>query len=287
LKVEVRRLPGRSQPEHDSSHKRKDSGEGKDSRIQRQPLQVWHRIELSRRYGRDQKLARQDRYYESRGSSENRKQQAFTDELTHESPARNSESKPDCNLLAPGSGPPSGTVQFKVDGANYGAAVNLSNGTAILNTDTLPWGVHTVSAEYSGDGNFSSATNMLPQLQVINTPPVAGPFVLQRSPIAGTKLPLSSLIALDSDADGEAITFGGFSPKSTEGGTVGLTNGWIYYTPPSGPVNADSFTYTIHDSLNALGVGTVSIATVVGTETSPNLTVVDPVGPLGPAAGRM
>jgi len=56
---------------------------------------------------------------------------------------------------------------------------------------------------------------------------------------------------------------------------VGLTNGWIYYTPPSGPVNADSFTYTIHDSLNALGVGTVSIATVVGTETSPNLTIVD------------
>jgi hypothetical protein len=177
--------------------------------------------------------------------------------------------------LAPGSGPPSGAVQFKVDGANYGAPVSLTAGTASLSTATLPWGAHSVGAEYPGDGNFSSATNVLSPPLIIDTPPIAGSFVQPRSPTTGTKLPLSSLIAAASDPDGEAITFDSFSPTSTEGGTVGLTNGWLYYTPPSGPINADSFTYEVRDSFGAIGVGTASIPTVIGTEPSPNLTILD------------
>lgn len=55
---------------------------------------------------------------------------------------------------------PTGTVQFKVNGANIGAPVTLSNGTALLSyvpeADEAPY---TYSATYSGDGNNNSTTS--------------------------------------------------------------------------------------------------------------------------------
>lgn len=54
-----------------------------------------------------------------------------------------------------GTGTPSGTVQFKVDGSNFGAPVTLVGGTATTPTTTaLSTGSHTVGAVYSGDSNF-------------------------------------------------------------------------------------------------------------------------------------
>jgi nitrogen fixation protein len=177
--------------------------------------------------------------------------------------------------LAPGSGPPSGAVQFKVEGADYGAPVALVDGSATISTDTLPWGVHRVSAEYSGDSVFSAATNALSPPQTINTPPVAAASIVQGAPAMGIKLLKSDILAMISDADGETVVLDSVGPKSAEGGTLILTNGWIIYTPPSGPVNADSFTYKVRDGLGALGLGTVSVIPVVGIEPSQNLTVLD------------
>ena len=57
-----------------------------------------------------------------------------------------------------GSGPkPTGTVQFKVDGTNYGSAVTLSTGTASTSLTGLSTGTHTLSATYSGDANYAAA----------------------------------------------------------------------------------------------------------------------------------
>jgi len=178
--------------------------------------------------------------------------------------------------LAPGSGTPSGTVQFRIDGADFGAAVSLIDGVASISTASLPVGVHNISAEYSGDGSFLSSTNTLVPPQVIDTPPVAPLIELLRSSTTGTKLELSGLTALCSDVEiGQVVTFDSFSLRSTEGGTLGLTNGWIYYTPPSAPLSADSFSYIIHDSLGLHSTGTVSITTTVGNEVTPNLTTLD------------
>ena len=55
------------------------------------------------------------------------------------------------------SGPaPTGTVQFKVDGANYGTPVSLSAGAASKNVTGLSQSVHTLSATYSGDSNYAA-----------------------------------------------------------------------------------------------------------------------------------
>ncbi|MFZ0297861.1 MAG: Ig-like domain repeat protein [Candidatus Sulfotelmatobacter sp.] len=53
---------------------------------------------------------------------------------------------------------PTGTVQFKVDGANYGSAVTLSGtGTASTSVTGLTTTTHTLSATYSGSTSYATA----------------------------------------------------------------------------------------------------------------------------------
>jgi hypothetical protein len=62
--------------------------------------------------------------------------------------------------VAPGAGTRTGTVQFRIDGLNAGTPVALNpSGQAALPINTLTPGQHTVSALYSGDGNFTTSTS--------------------------------------------------------------------------------------------------------------------------------
>ena len=66
------------------------------------------------------------------------------------------------NTISSAAGTPSGTVQFKVDGANFGSAVPVSKGIATSAAiSTLSVGTHTVTAIYSGDTNFATSTGTL------------------------------------------------------------------------------------------------------------------------------
>jgi parallel beta-helix repeat protein len=61
-------------------------------------------------------------------------------------------------------GPPTGTVQFQVDGANFGAPVPLSGGVATsASLATLPAGPHTVTALYGGDPQHTASTGAVTQ----------------------------------------------------------------------------------------------------------------------------
>lgn len=69
----------------------------------------------------------------------------------------------------PGSGAPTGLVQFQVNGVNFGAPVALlANGTATSSGHSaLAVGSHTITAVYSGDSNFAPSTSA-PLTQVVN-----------------------------------------------------------------------------------------------------------------------
>src|SRR5207247_3778697 len=60
------------------------------------------------------------------------------------------------SAVAPGAGTPSGTIQFQTNGVNFGSPVTLSGGSATsIAVSTLAVGsTTTVTAQYSGDGNF-------------------------------------------------------------------------------------------------------------------------------------
>jgi ELWxxDGT repeat protein len=59
---------------------------------------------------------------------------------------------------SPASGTPTGSVTFQEGSTVLAANVSLSNGHASLSTASLPAGSHTISAFYSGDGNFLASS---------------------------------------------------------------------------------------------------------------------------------
>ncbi len=176
------------------------------------------------------------------------------------------------SAVAPGVGIPTGTAQFKMDGTNTSGPVSLSGGTASFTTAALAHGVHSVAAEYAGDGNFLGTTNSLSPPQVINTPPVAGVNIIERDPASGTKVSIAALLSNDLDADGDVLSFAGFSPTSANGGLVVSNAGWIFYSPALGFTNIDTFSHTITDGY-ALVPGQVTVNVRANNGPSPNLTI--------------
>lgn len=63
-----------------------------------------------------------------------------------------------------GSGTPSGSVTFAVDGATSPVSVALSGGVATYSTSALTDGLHTLNVEYGGDGSFAQSSGSRSQL---------------------------------------------------------------------------------------------------------------------------
>lgn len=61
--------------------------------------------------------------------------------------------------VPPSVGAPTGTVQFSIDGAPFGAPVALVGATAAMSTGTLAVGGHSITATYNGDANFNPSTS--------------------------------------------------------------------------------------------------------------------------------
>jgi len=53
---------------------------------------------------------------------------------------------------------PTGTVKFSVDGTAFGSPVTVASGAASTNLTGLSVKTHTISAAYSGDGSYATAT---------------------------------------------------------------------------------------------------------------------------------
>src|SRR5207253_2642533 len=92
---------------------------------------------------------------------------------------------------APGAGTPTGAVQFQIDGRNAGGPVSASTTggvtTASFSTTTLAVGTHTVTASYSGDGNFGTSSGTLSGGQLVNqgsTGLADGTIVVASSPLS-------------------------------------------------------------------------------------------------------
>jgi hypothetical protein len=131
-------------------------------------------------------------------------------------------------ISSPGAGTPTGSVQFQIDGVNFGAPVTLNSGTATSpSTSSLSPGQHTFTALYSGDANVtpgsgSSATQIVAQ---------------QSTSTSVTSSPSPSVF-------GQAVTF--FAAVSTATGT------------PTGTVTfMDGTTAIGTASLNASGQATL------------------------------
>jgi hypothetical protein len=139
---------------------------------------------------------------------------------------------------ASGSGE-TGTVQFQIDGSNFGTAVALVNGSATsASTSSLSATWHTITATYSGDVNFTGSSGTMTQTVYLNvpSPSLSGsgssdPFELRLDPVHPTILqvfhntPLSGPPTSDYNLSGLTtltLATGSFNLAS-DLGTVNLT----------------------------------------------------------------
>lgn len=104
-------------------------------------------------------------------------------------------------------GIPTGTVQFTVDGVDLGGPVPVVNGVATSPAiSTLSLGSHTVTADYSGGGEFLAGTGTLTQVVILPTTKTAClgticPSVLAKFNVSG----VSGMIKVTEGTNGALI----------------------------------------------------------------------------------
>lgn len=102
-------------------------------------------------------------------------------------------------------------------------------------------------------------------------PPVAGPDTMSRRSLQGTKLRLSNVLLNDS---GTGISLVSAGPSTTEGGTVVIVDGYVYYSPPPSDPLLDTFTYTIQSADGQTADGTITVDRT-GPDSLPTSNILD------------
>ena len=115
-----------------------------------------------------------------------------------------------------------------------------------------------ITGESDGNGGVAQALVTI-TVNPINDAPVTSDVVLNaQADSAGLIIDDSTLLANDTDADGDALALIGLTQPSN--GFVSLNpDGTIVYIPTTGFVGLDSFTYTVSDPSGAQATGLVVI----------------------------
>jgi hypothetical protein len=164
------------------------------------------------------------------------------------------------SVTAPGAGVPTGSVTFK-DGATILAVVPLdAAGQATFTTSALTAGTHPVTAEYSGDANFSPSTS-----------PVVNQVVQPAAPAPTTTTLTSSL---NPSSQGQPVTFTAtvMSGSTAVGtGTVTFREGALVLAGPTAVNGTGQASFTTSaltagsHTITATYNGTASFAPSSGT----------------------
>ena len=154
----------------------------------------------------------------------------------------------------------SGTVQFRTNGVNFGAAATLVAGSASsTSTSSLPRGNNTIAAVYSGDSNYLAITNTLTQV-VTNHPPVANTNSYTRNGLNTWKIAVTNLLSNASDVDSDTLSLAGVG-VSTNGITLVVGGGYVMYYNTN--IVDDQFSYTVTDGFG--GTNSANITLTAGS----------------------
>jgi len=107
--------------------------------------------------------------------------------------------------------------------------------------------------------SLGATTSQVARL-VINTAPIAGAdhlFGFSYQPLSISSV---TLLANDSDPDGDALSITSVGPNSTQGGTVSLAGQTVFFSAPAGFTGDDTFTYVLTDARGASVPGSVTVS---------------------------
>jgi hypothetical protein len=146
------------------------------------------------------------------------------------------------SAAAPEAGTPTGTVQFQIDGSDFGSAVALVDGIATSNaTATLSIGSHTVTAVYSGNINFAASTGTLSGGQVVNQATITTVVSSANPSVYGQSVNFSATVSpTTTSGAGTPTGMVIFKEGSTALGSSRLSNGTATYSTSTLPVGSHS-----------------------------------------------
>ena len=136
----------------------------------------------------------------------------------------------------------------------------------------VSWGTLDQSTVPSGLTNvFAIAAGISQSLAVVDANPTNKPPSPARYPVATWRdrpytLGVAELLRACGDPDGDTLSVTAVSATSTAAGTVVRSGSVITYTPPSGFIGTDTFTYTLTDSHQASAQGIIIVKVLVPAE---------------------
>jgi hypothetical protein len=156
-------------------------------------------------------------------------------------------------------GTPTGMVTFR-DGTTTFATIPLAASGSASASTALPAGQHTITAQYSGDGNFGGSTSpaLVQQVRIVDRPPVATNDAYFVNEDAVLSAAAAGVLGNDSDPDGNPITAVRIT-NPAHGALVLNANGSFTYTPVADYFGPDAFTYQASDGTLASATATVAI----------------------------
>lgn len=169
--------------------------------------------------------------------------------------------------VSPGTGTPTGTITFFNGSTQLGTPANLADGVGSFTTTSLTTGTSSITAVYSGDGNYKTSTSAaLSQTieagaaQVTVSASNSNPFALQ--PI--------SLTAIVSAAAGLGTPTGSVTFTTASGTTLGtatVNNGTATLSRVNLPIGTQAITAMYSGSSSFLAADSKPIQVLVGSPT--------------------
>jgi len=143
--------------------------------------------------------------------------------------------------------------QWRKDGVNLpGASTEQLTISSAAIADQANYDVLVVNS-------LGAVTSQVARL-VVNRPPVAAADHLLGFNYQSISVNSATLLANDSDPDGDAVSITSVSPASTQGGTVSLTGQTILFSAAAGFAGDDTFTYVLSDARGASVTGSVTVS---------------------------
>lgn len=177
-----------------------------------------------------------------------------------------------------------------VDGDVLTLSATLADGTPLPGWLTFDAATRTFSGtppqDFNGeiqlkvtasDGSLTASDAFKLTIAPVNDAPVAADDAASTSQDQPVTIAAATLLANDTDADHDALTF--TSVDNAAGGTVALQGGNVVFTPAAGFSGQASFDYTVDDGHGGTDTGTVRVEvaavvgqTIIGTNASETLT---------------
>lgn len=151
---------------------------------------------------------------------------------------------------------PTGTLTVTVDGTLQTSSLALVNGSATYTFSSMTPGAHVIAATYSGDSTYAPSTGSL----TVTVPPP--PVAMAQSVTTTANTPKAITLTATPGTPGDTLTY--TIVTNPAHGTLTGTSPTVTYTPATGYVGPDSFTFDATENGVVSNPAAVSITVASG-----------------------